>query len=195
MGYSKQNNIISSDDPNAIVKLEEKVVALKIEQDEMKKANAYFRKNKTMKGYPGLSYTAAVELDNKIKSSYSWEKQPYPAYLLQNNNANIRRLEGRIKQLTKRNELLSNDSGDENSLPTLKGWEFDGGSVVMNAEINRIQILFDYKPDESIRSILKQNGFKWAPSQKAWQRQINSNGWYALKRIACIQPNIEVDNM
>ena len=44
----------------------------------------------------------------------------YPAYLLQNNNANIRRIRGRIEELKKRSEN------------TPEGWEFDGGRVVMN---------------------------------------------------------------
>lgn len=28
------------------------------------------------------------------------------------------------------------------------------------------------KPDEAIRGELKAEGFRWAPSQKAWQRQL-----------------------
>ena len=40
----------------------------------------------------------------------------------------------------------------------------------MNAEENRIQVLFDEKPDEEMRGALKSNGFKWAPSKNAWQR-------------------------
>ena len=58
----------------------------------------------------------------------------------------------------------------------------------MNAEYNRIQIFFDSKPDDDVRNELKRNGFKWAPSQGAWQRQINANGLFAVKRIKYIQP-------
>ena len=49
----------------------------------------------------------------------------------------------------------------------------------MNQEENRIQILFDGKPDAGIRSELKHAGFRWAPSQGAWQRMLNQNGIYA----------------
>ena len=35
----------------------------------------------------------------------------------------------------------------------------------MNQEENRVQILFDGKPDADIRSELKHAGFRWAPSQ------------------------------
>lgn len=44
-------------------------------------------------------------------------------------------------------------------------------------------IVFDGKPDEAIRSTLKSNGFRWAPSQGAWQRQLTSNGKYALRKV------------
>ena len=55
-------------------------------------------------------------------------------------------------------------------------------------EDNRIQIFFDEKPEGDIRQELKSNGFKWAPSKNAWQRQLNENGIRALRYIACIQP-------
>ena len=58
----------------------------------------------------------------------------------------------------------------------------------MNAEENRIQVLFDEKPDDEIRRELKSNGFKWAPSKNAWQRHLNENGVSALRRIARLQP-------
>jgi hypothetical protein len=47
----------------------------------------------------------------------------------------------------------------------------------------RLQLLFDGKPDEKTRSVLKSNGFKWAPSQNAWQRQLTENAKYSLQRI------------
>ena len=185
---SKNNRAISSDDPEAISKLEAQLAKAKTYQEEMKKANAYYRKHKTMKGYQGLDDNEASTVDNRIKKSYSWEQQPFPAYRLQNNNANIRRITKRIELLKQRDVLLSKDNDDENSAPTINGWEFDGGSVVMNAELNRIQILFDTKPDAEIRNELKSRGFKWAPSQGAWQRQFNGNGLFAIKQIKSIQP-------
>lgn len=53
----------------------------------------------------------------------------------------------------------------------------------MNQEENRVQILFDGKPDANIRSELKHAGFRWAPSQGAWQRMLNHDGIYAAKTI------------
>ncbi len=53
---------------------------------------------------------------------------------------------------------------------------------------NRLQIFFDEKPDKEIREELKGNGFRYAPSAEAWQRQLNDNAIYAADCIKCIQP-------
>ena len=58
----------------------------------------------------------------------------------------------------------------------------DGLLVVENTDIMRIQIFFSYKPDADVRDILKAEGFCWAPSQGAWQRQLTENGRFAAKR-------------
>ena len=54
--------------------------------------------------------------------------------------------------------------------------------------LNRLQVFFDGKPDEAARDELKANGFRWAPSVGAWQRQLNKNAYYAAGYISCIQP-------
>ena len=47
----------------------------------------------------------------------------------------------------------------------------------------RIQFIFDGKPDENVRNILKSEGFRWAPSQGAWQRQLTRNGQWSAERV------------
>lgn len=64
-----------------------------------------------------------------------------------------------------------------------QGWDFAGGKVVINTEENRVQILYDDKPDEETRQALKKHAFRWAPSKKAWQRQLTENGVYAAKVV------------
>lgn len=56
--------------------------------------------------------------------------------------------------------------------------------IVRNRETVRLQLIFDGKPEEKTREILKSNGFRWAPSCGAWQRLLNENAEYALKRAA-----------
>lgn len=55
--------------------------------------------------------------------------------------------------------------------------------VVENTELMRLQLFFDGIPEASTRDVLKKNGFKWAPSQKAWQRLLNDNARYSLRQI------------
>ena len=55
--------------------------------------------------------------------------------------------------------------------------------VVENTEIMRLQLLFDGIPEASTREVLKKHGFRWSPSQKAWQRLLNDNARYSVKRI------------
>lgn len=50
-----------------------------------------------------------------------------------------------------------------------KTFDFPGGQVVLNFEANRVQIIYDSKPDYETIQRLKKNGCKWAPSNKAWQ--------------------------
>jgi hypothetical protein len=54
--------------------------------------------------------------------------------------------------------------------------------------MNRLQLFFDEKPDESKRANLKASGFKWAPSQGAWQRQLNDNAINAAGRLDFLAP-------
>ena len=167
---------ISADDPNAVSRLESKLAKLEQAQETMKAVNAYYRKHKTLDGCPHLSTEQIEKLKEAMSGSWRSTPKPFESYQLSNNNAEIRRLKDRITALTRRKEL------------GYVGWEFDGGRVEANTTDNRLQIFFDEKPDKEIREELKGNGFRYAPSAKAWQRQLNDNAIYAADRIGCIQP-------
>ena len=165
------------DDPQAAAKLEAKLVKLESAQETMKAVNAYFRKNKTLEGCPSLTPEQITKLQQEMSQSWHLDKsRPYPAYMLSNTNAEIRRIRGRIEQVRQHEET------------NFAGWEFDGGRVEANKADNRLQVFFDGKPDEAARDELKANGFRWAPSVGAWQRQLNKNAYYAAGYISCIQP-------
>jgi len=59
----------------------------------------------------------------------------------------------------------------------------ESAQVVRNKEEMRLQLIFEGKPSDETRRALKTNGFRWAPSCMAWQRLLNDNGGWALKRI------------
>ena len=167
---------ISADDPQAIQKLEAKLEKLQAAQDTMKAVNAYYRKHKTLDGCPALSAERIEAMKAEMSSQWHIQDKPYPSWALSNNNAEIRRIKGRIAELTRKQETA------------YAGWEFDGGTVEMNREDNRLQIFFEEKPDEQTRETLKENGFRWSPKAGAWQRQLNDNAIYAADRLSCIKP-------
>ena len=167
---------ISADDPQAIQKLEAKLEKLQAAQDTMKAVNAYYRKHKTLDGCPNLSAERIEAMKAEMSSQWHIDDKPYPSWALSNNNAEIRRIKGRIAELTRKQETA------------YAGWEFDGGTVEMNREDNRLQIFFEEKPDEQTRETLKENGFRWSPKAGAWQRQLNDNAIYAADRLSCIKP-------
>ena len=173
---SYKNNAISSDDPKAIEKLTEKLHKCEKEQEFMKNVKAYYKKNGTTKGCDGISDELAAKLDTRVQEAYSWDKQPFPSYSITNNGAEIRRIKKRIESLT----------ATQNT--EFVGWKFDGGEAVINEDKNRLQLLFDEKPSKEQRETLKANGFRWAPSDAAWQRQLNPNAFYAANRIDFIKP-------
>jgi hypothetical protein len=55
--------------------------------------------------------------------------------------------------------------------------------MVVNTEINRVQTIFDVIPAPEKRALLKSCGFKWSPSEKAWQRQRTLKAVHAAKWI------------
>ena len=167
---------ISADDPQAVQKLESKLEKLQAAQDTMKAVNAYYRKHKTLDGCPNLSAESIEKMKAEMSAQWHIEDKPYPSWALSNNNAEIRRIKGRIAELTKKQKTA------------YAGWEFDGGTVEMNREDNRLQIFFDEKPDEKTREALKESGFRWSPKAGAWQRQLNDNAIYAADRLSCIRP-------
>ena len=168
---------ISADDPQAVAKLEAKLAKLEAAQETMKGVNAYYRKHGTLEGCTLLKPEQVKELQEGMAQSWHLEKnKPFQSFELSNNNAEIRRIRGRIEQLKQHEEK------------SFVGWEFDGGRVEANKTDNRLQIFFDEKPDDAARAELKANGFKWAPSAGAWQRQLNNNAYYAAGYVSCIQP-------
>ena len=163
------NKVIYSNDELVIEKLQDKLKELQELQEEMKIANAYYRKNKTMKDFEELTDEKAEKWDKAILES--WDKKPYATFELSNNSGNIKNVIDRIARLEKLKQV-------ETEYLAVEGIE-----VKENKEIMRIQLFFDGKPSEEIRDLLKSNGFNWSPREKAWQRQLTENGIRATKKV------------
>lgn len=169
------NKTIYSNDEFAVEKLQNKLSDLEELHAKMKAQNAYYRKHGTMKGYEGITDEEAAERDAKIKASMYWEQQPFPSYYLSSNNAEIKRIKARIESITKLKAEAEKPTEDRYP-------QIDGVKVVENAEAMRIQLIFDGKPSDNVRAVLKSHGFRWSPSFGAWQRQLTENGKYATRK-------------
>jgi hypothetical protein len=97
---------------------------------------------------------------------------------LQNNNANMKRVEGRIKELEAKEGMR-----EEN--PITK-YTFDGGEMIIDYEIDRIKILFATRPTKEELTAWKAKGlntFNWSPTHSAWLRKITPNALRSVKQM------------
>lgn len=99
------------------------------------------------------------------------------------------KLDAKKEQLTKERE----DAQEEKRAAFLKeveGFEktpFKGGVIIINKAADRIQILFDKKPDNKTRTALKSHAWRYSPKNAgAWQRKITENAMNCAKEICKI---------
>lgn len=165
---------VSSDDPDAVEKLRIQLQTAQKAQERMKLANGIIRRHKAD---PNAAIDALVA--NNWKPAKAQElltkdfagRIGFPAYALQNNNANIRRIEERIK-------VLESNRTREDKTETGPGYTYEESTAE-----NRVMFLFDGKPADTIRDLLKSNGFKWSPNRSAWVRHLNNTGVYYAKVV------------
>lgn len=185
---------IRASNPDAAELLAKKIAGLEAERDLYKALNAAWRKA----GKPGIGdadgWTRFAELAQGLgwkpdsvavirkncEGHYMARSRPMPpaeGYVLTNLNAQIKQAQARLA------EIEAMPAGHELA---------EGGAVIdtpagkveriENGPAARIQLMFEGKPAAEIRAILKSNGFRWAPSQSAWQRHLNANGRAAADR-------------
>ena len=175
---------ISSDDPDATDKLEEKLAGLEKAQAQMVKVNKTIRsyaKDRAKYGdlnclmaLEGLGFTAGAA-SRLLVPQWGNGRGPigFPPYALSNNNANIARVKDRIAHLKRAAEREHKEIDIGNT----------GIKLVQNVEENRLQIIFPGKPDAEVRAKLKGSGFRWSPTSGAWQRHLGNSAIYAANAI------------
>lgn len=163
---------IKSGDSDVIEKLTAKIEQLEKEHKIHIAANRYYKKNGTLKGFDSLKEKEAAEIEDFIKRN-----PVFPPFFTNNETANIRRYKERLKKLMKEKETGTTEQTESD------GENKELFAVIENKEIMRLQILFDGIPTVEARDILKSNGFRWSPKNKARQRQLTDNARYAYKNI------------
>ena len=162
---------ILSSDENAIEALEEKLADLTATQERMKAANKAIRMKDVEEGNGVLASLGFSEEEiESLRTPDICGRIGFPDYELSNNNANIHRVSGRLESLKKVKE-----AGDKQT-------ECEFCKIVEDTSSMRIKLIFEGKPEPEVREVLKSRGFRWAPSQGAWQRQLTANGKYAAEK-------------
>jgi len=172
---------IMSGDQDAQSRLREKLEKAKANQELYKKINQAIRK--ANKQGPEAQIKMLMELDPRITEESaklllkgnSFDGQGIPSYQLTNNNANIRRMEQRLAQITR-----------DQAKPKIKA-EGTAARLEDSPADNRIRLFFPGKPNEETRTKLKKNGFRWTPSLGCWQAYRNSWSIQLAKETAGIQ--------
>jgi Domain of unknown function (DUF3560)/Large polyvalent protein associated domain 29 len=174
------NTAISSDDPDAIAKLKRKIAGAESNQKRMKEANKIIKSTK-LSVQEKVLWLQQNNHEPSLLGGDFMGRIGYAEYQLSNNNANIRSMKLRLVELERQLQRAEAADTEETDYPEL------GLKVVQNNLENRVQIIFPGKPSEAVRSILKGSGFKWAPSQGAWQRKqggMSGSGLYwALQQL------------
>lgn len=166
----EEGEAIKSTDIHAIKKLQEKIKALEVEKDFLK------RSEKAVKEYQrtnDFSAFAKYDIPDDTANEYIDQIKRFGYALIagvNNRTAEIRRIKERIATLEK-----NHTQGEKETL-------IEGGKIVYNGEAQRLQIFFDGIPSKEVREALKSHAFKWAPTAKAWQRTLTENAKYAVKQ-------------
>lgn len=188
---------IAADDPLALEKLSARLEFLTAEREQMTRVNRFYRTHGTALGCEGISAAQAqtIEADMQRRAqAVGCADVPYPPYLLQNLSANIRRIRERTDTLIRlkgSREIQNSDSPQTKNIradvasssPEESSSTPEPFRIVEDKGAMRLQILFDGKPSEQARALLKANGFRWSPSRGAWQRQLTDNARRTLSHI------------
>lgn len=184
--------------------IDQKLAQLKKKQETMKAANKIVQKVLDKKASGGRDGSAVFKKGHTLESAIAElskiegisEKSArqlltpdfagrygFASYELTNNNANIRRYEQQAAAQTRfeKEAKTAASAGEEATTH-----EFDGGKVHLDYDDNRIRIAHDTKPDKATIDKLKSHGFRWSPSNKAWQRQLTSAAKNAVVQITGI---------
>lgn len=152
-------------------------------QEFMKEVNVLIRK-KDLEGLKKHLLTFFNGKEHLAQHSYNELTTPnyfgrlgYERCQLTNNLANIKRMRERVR-IMGANQEKAETIGE-------KAHVFNGLAVVENFTEDRLQLLFDEKPSEAVRGLLKSNGFRWSPRHNAWQRKLTPNAKWAFKFRLC----------
>ena len=167
----------NSDSPE-VAAAKQDIIEMEQFRERMKAANRVVRSKKLSKDEKLAKLKSMGESPTLLEPDFAG-RLGYAPYQLTNLGATIRSRKKKIETLLKREgadrtmrEAFVSDSVLEEG-PTFETDE--GVTFIYNVDMNRLQLEFDGKPPDDVRKVLKRSGFRWAPSQSRWQRQLTDN--------------------
>jgi hypothetical protein len=158
-----------------VERLQSKLEDLQKAQEMMKRANKVIRDKKLAEVEKvdelvaiGFSEEAALRI---MDPSHGWWGAGFAPFELSNNNAKIKDTEAKIARHT---QLASQEDEEK---------EYPWGTFRADYSDERYRFIFNSIPDEDVRKLLKEHGFKWSRRNEAWQRQITVNSKYVVHHI------------
>ena len=156
-------------DLKPFVSREDKLAKMEAEREKIKAMNKIARSKADDKIDQLMALGATQSVAEQLVKD-----RGLPSYMLTNLGARIRNEKKRIEIEGKRDATPTSET------------VFDGGVIISNAEEDRVQIKFDDKPGPEVRDAMKARGFRWAPSQKAWQRKRTERALADARRIVAV---------
>lgn len=164
----KVGTTISSEDPDAIDKLEAKLADLEASREEMKAINDTYRRG----GWDavrakGLMTEAQIADSQRMAKLMPGRNVPFRSYAFTNTAGEIARIKKRIAELAEGPLALDPIEGE--------GWRIEA-----RPDLNRVAISFDAKPSAEVTTKLKRGGWRWSPRAGAWLRLFNKATLWAV---------------
>ena len=173
-GQWEHGETVSAADSNALEKMQAKLAYLEKKHSDMKAINKIVRNKKIsmqekIEGLCKMGLTP--ENAEKLLEPDCMGVIGFAQYSLTNNLANIKNTKSRIASLEKMGKMEVKEEKTEAYIYREDPTEC------------RVMFIFDGKPEDAVRTILKRNGFKWSPKRSAWTRQFTGNGQRAASYV------------